>query len=57
MEPLPEKPLPVVVVRRLALHVEVAQRLMLSVRQSDTVKQNYNRFPKAPIWGSDAVIQ
>lgn len=57
MEPLPEKPLPVVVVRRLALHVEVAPRLMLSVRQSDTVKQNYNRFPKAPIWGSDAVIQ
>lgn len=57
MEPSPGKPPRAVVLRRLTLHVEVALRLMLSVRQSDIVKKNYNRFPKAPIWDWDVVIR
>lgn len=57
MEPSPGKQPHVVAVRRPVLHVEVALRLMSSVRQLDIVKKNYNRFPKAPIWDWDVVIR
>lgn len=57
MELLLEKRLPAVAVRQWTLLVEEAVRLMLSVRQLDTVRKNCSRSLKVQTWDWDAVIQ